>query len=178
MSNNRRRIIVLSSILAFSMILPCGKVRASDDLSSIDINALSSDQYEAIVDKLQDALRDGELSSKEDIQKAIDEAKEEYGVEVDPALEDRAVDIIDKARDMGIDDDKLADLVDDVYDNVLKGKTYNDASEAVDEIEKQLVDSAAKAVSNSIKKTVSDYVKDFAGYIKDTWKELISKWKK
>ncbi len=172
-----RIVPVCALILVF--LLFGTKVHAADELPyDIDPEALSSGEYDMLVEELKDSLRDGDISSGEDVRDAISKAEEKYGVDIDDDLEKKAEDIIDKAVDLGIDSDKLADLVDDVYDNALNGKVYESADDAMDAIEKQIVDSAAKVVKDSVKKSIMDYIGDFLDYIKNMFGALTSLWKK
>ena len=152
-------------------------VYAADSLEDVDISALTSGDYDVIIDELKEALKDGDIESGEDIQDFISQKEDEYGVEVDNDLQDKVADIYDKATAMGVDQDKLADLIDDVYDKVLSGKTYESADDAIDAIEKQVVDSATQVVKDSIKRSIGEYFKDFTEHIKNMWGELLSKWK-
>ncbi len=172
-----RKMTVAVLITAAAVMSYPVQVYAEEYDSAALEDAISSGQYDDLVDDLKQAIRDGRLSSEEDIQQVIDDAKDEYGVSVDPAVEQRAVDIIDKAREMGVDDDTMADMVGDIYDNIKDSNgVYDDISGTLDNIEDQVVKSATKAVKDAVKRTITDFFKDLAEQIKKFWGELISKW--
>lgn len=137
--------------------------------------------YEKLVEALAEELRDGNLSTKEDVQNAIDKVEEKYGVNISDSDEEKIVKLVDVAEELGIDGEKMADIVEDVYDNAIDGKVYDNTEEMINAVQNQIIDSAAdtvkEAVATSVKNSISDYYRTFVDRIKSFWSELISKWK-
>ena len=170
-----RTLIVTTGLILCLSSVPVLGCYASNDLSDAAASGISVEDYKDVISELKDELREGNLNSEEDIRNAIHEAENKYGVDISDSEEQKAVDIMNTANDLGIESDKLADVVDDVYDNIAD-KTFETASEALDEIEKQVIESAKDAVVDSVKKSLGDYLKDLWEQIKEFFRELVASW--
>ena len=174
---NRKKRQVYVSVLLMVATLWC--------VMSTDLRICASESngadYEKLVEALAEELRDGNLSTKEDVQNAIDKVEEKYGVNISDSDEEKIVKLVDVAEELGIDGEKMADIVEDVYDNAIDGKVYDNTEEMINAVQNQIIDSAAdtvkEAVATSVKNSISDYYRTFVDRIKSFWSELISKWK-
>ncbi len=162
-------------LLLCLIFIPKTECLAADDASETSGSSISVEDYKDIISELKEELKEGNLDSEEDIRNAIHEAEDKYGVDVPDADEQKAVEIMDTVKDLGVDNEKLAEVVDDVYDNIAD-KTFESASEAMDEIQKQVVESAKEAVVDSVKKTMADYFKDLWERIKEFFRGLFVSW--
>ncbi|MCR4755943.1 MAG: DUF1002 domain-containing protein [Lachnospiraceae bacterium] len=133
------------------------------------------DEYKALISEFKDELREGNLKTEEDVRDAIREAEDKYGVDISAEEEQKAVNLMDTVNDLGVDEDKLADVVDDVYDKIAD-KTYETASDAIDDIRDQVIDSVEDAVVETVKESFADYMKELWEQIKEFFKGLIASW--
>lgn len=163
-------LITLSLIVALIPQTFC--LAASDEAPSSGYNM---DEYKALISEFKDELRDGNLKTEEDVRDAIRQAEEKYGVDISPEEEQKAVDLMDTVNDLGVDEDKLADVVDDVYDKIAD-KTYETASDAIDDIRDQVIDSVEDAVVETVKESFADYIKELWEQIIEFFKGLIASW--
>ena len=163
-------LITISLIIALIPQSYC--MASSDGTASSGYNV---DEYKALISEFKDELRDGNLKTEEDVRNAIREAEDKYGVDISPEEEQKAVDLMDTVNDLGVDEDKLADVVDDVYDKIAD-KTYDTASDAIDDIRNQVIDSVEDAVVDTVKESFADYIKALWEQIIEFFKGLIASW--
>ena len=135
-------------------------------------------EYGPLIEEFKDRLRDGSLQTEDDVREAIKEVEDKYDVDISTEDEKKAVDFMDKVNSLGVDGEKLADVVDDVYDKAISDKVYESASDAIDAVEKQIIESAKEAVKESVKKTFMDYCSDLLDKISAFFGEITSLWKK
>ncbi len=165
-------ISLITVVSAIVLIPKLSCIAASDEVSSSGYNM---DEYKALISEFKDELREGNLKTEEDVRDAIREAEDKYGVDISAEEEQKAVDLMDTVNDLGVDEDKLADVVDDVYDKIAD-KTYETASDAIDDIRDQVIDSVEDAVVETVKKSFADYMKELWEQIKEFFKGLIASW--
>ncbi len=163
--------LALAAVLSLAPVLPA---------YAEDLGQLSNEDYSNMADLIKNQIEQGNLDSSEDIQKAIDAAEEEYGIEISDSDKEKAVKILDTVNDLGIDKDKLADIVDDVYSNVIEGKEYDNTEDMVEAIEDQIIDSATDKVKEVVKENVkhsfSDYFRTFLDRINEFFAKIKSLW--
>lgn len=147
---------------------------------AMDYSSMSEEDYARVMEMVKDELRNGNLENEEDIRQAIDNAKQQYNVEIPDKEADKIVKVMDTVDSLGIDQDKIADVIDDVYDKVIDGKTYESTDELLNAIEDQIVDSAVDTVAQGVKEkfkiSIKDYFSDFFNTIKDFFKRILAKW--
>lgn len=155
-----KKMILMGLFLVLMLgIAPSLTVRAAE---------LTSEDYEALSGAIEKGLREGNLDSEEDIKKALEKAADKYDIEVSDKDMERVVDIMNTMDSLGIDKEKMADMVDDVYDKVVDGKQYESTDDMIDAIEDQVIDSATEKVKEAVKETVKEKVnKSFSDYISD-----------
>lgn len=141
----------------------------------------ASTDYAVIVEVLKEELRNGNLQTEEDVRNAIDKAEKAYGIDISESDEEMLVKLVSLAEDAGIDGEKMADIVDEVYEKAIEGKEYENTEEMIKAVEEEIIDSAAEAVKDTVTETisrsVSDYFTDFVERMKYFWEKLISIWK-
>jgi len=147
----------------------------TDCLAAENEGGYNMEEYKALVSELKEELKEGNLKTEEDVRNAVREAEQKYGVEISAEDEQKAVDIMDTVNDLGIEEDKLAEVVDDVYDKIAD-KTYETTSDAMDDIKEQVIDSAKDVVVDTVKESLADYLKAIWEEFKNFIKELISSW--
>ena len=168
---NKKRLIKLCMILSLAVVCPCMGVCAQEDQYDIK-------EYGPLIEEFKDRLRDGSLQTEDEVREAIKEVEDKYDVDISAEDEKKAVDFMDKVNSLGVDGEKLAVVVDDVYDKAISDKVYESASDAIDAVEKQIVESAKEAVKESVKKTFKDYCADLLKKISEFFGEITSLWKK
>lgn len=146
---NERLLMLLALLLTVAMLLPNTKVNASE-----------KKDYGKMLEIVKEELQNDDLDSEEDVRKALDEASKKYDVELSDQETEKIIDVMNTVNRLDIDKETLVSIVDDVYDKV-EGKLDGTTSEAMDIIEKQIIESATEAVKDNVKKTVSDYFSDF-----------------
>ncbi len=146
------------------------------------LEQLNNEDYGDIVSLIKEQIANGSLESEEDIEKAIEAAEDNLGIEISDRDKEKAVKILDTVNDLGIDKEKLVDVVDDVYDKVIDGKEYKSVDEMVDAIEDQVIDSATdkvkEVVKENVKNSFSDYISTFIERINAFIDRILGLWRK
>lgn len=149
--------LVLAGVILISTLLPCD-IMASEEGAN----------YDVIIDIIEDKLRSGEIQSAQDVRDAIEAAENQYGVTISDSEVEMIVNAYDMADKMGVDGDTLADMVEDVYENNIKGKTFDSSEDMIDAAGKGMIDSAADKVAESWAKKIKDSIFDFFNDFKET----------
>ncbi len=162
-------------IVAVTAIAVLAFFHVTDCMAAESEGGYNMEDYKALVSEFKEELKEGNLKTEEDIRNAVREAEQKYGVEISEEDEQKAVDIMDTVNDLGIEEDKLAEVVDDVYDKIAD-KTYETASDAMEDIKEQVIDSAKDAVVDTVKESLADYLKEIWEEFKTFIKELVASW--
>lgn len=167
-----KRKIVIAVLLVFftAGAFPAG-VRASeagtvqgvlDQLKqqlSAAFDGMDQETAGEVFDFLKDQAADGNLSSGEGIQKAIDEGQEKFGVTISEADAKELVDTMEKLEDLGFSAEYVVDKAGSLYDEygadfvdhadeLVKGAVKNAASNAVSSFWQNLKNSIKKFFAN------------------------------
>lgn len=138
--------------------------------------------YDKLVETLKEELRNGNLSNEEDVNRALDKVENKYGVTVSDAEKDKIVKIVETADNLGIDGDKMADIVDNVYEKVDISNGLDNPEELLKDIEGEIIESASETVKEAVKETVktsvSDYFRVFTERLKQFIERFMEVWKK
>lgn len=167
---NLKRLIRPCIMLSIAIALPCTGVCAQEGQYDMQ-------EYGPLIEEFKDRLRDGRLQTEDEVREAIKEAEDKYDMDISAEDEKKAVDFMDKVNSLGVDGEKLADVVEDVYDKAISDKVYESASDAIDAVEEQIIESTKEAVKESVKKTFRDYCADLLDKISKFFGEIISLWK-
>lgn len=168
---SKRYYLAIIWVAATMFVLPVMDTYAAD---------YTSEEYGKILEVVKDELRNGNLDSEEDIRSAIESAEEKYNVSISKSDEEKIVGIMDKVNDLGIDNEVVSDVLDDVYDKAINGQSYDSTEEMIQAVEDQIVDSAtdkiASTVKEKVKKSIFDYGRSLVERIKAFFKRLIGVW--
>lgn len=137
---------------------------ASDVLSQIKQQLAAVFEYvdqetaEEVFSFLKEKIQEGSLHSEEGIGKAIEEAKEKFGVEISREDAQNLVDAMDKLEGMGFSAEYVLDKAGNLY------KQYGaDFVDHVDEVVTGAVKNAASNAVNSFFENLKKSIKDFFG---------------
>ncbi|MCM1126828.1 MAG: DUF1002 domain-containing protein [Lachnospiraceae bacterium] len=109
-----------------------------------------------VFDFLKDQAADGNLSSGEGIQKAIDEGEEKFGVTISEADAKELVDTMEKLEDLGFSAEYVVDKAGSLYDEY--GADFVDHA---DELVKGAVKNAASNAVSSFWQNLKNSIKNF-----------------
>lgn len=109
-----------------------------------------------VFDFLKDQAADGNLSSGEGIQKAIDEGQEKFGVTIDEADAEKLVNTMEKLEDMGFSAEYVVEKAGSLYEEY--GADFVDHA---DELVKGAVKNAASNAASSFWQNLKNSVKNF-----------------
>jgi len=129
--------------------------------------------YGELTEFVKDKLRDGSLESEEDVRKAIEEAEEQTGLNISDQDADRVVKMMNTVNDLDIDQNQIADIVDDVYDKAIDGKSFDSAEDMLNAVENQLVDSAVDHVAENVKESFKISIKDYFNSLIERFTEFV-----
>lgn len=118
-----------------------------------DMDQETADQ---VFDFLKDQAADGNLSSGEGIQKAIDEGQEKFGVTIGEADAKALVNTMEKLEDMGFSAEYVVEKAESLYDDY--GADFVDHA---DELVKGAVKNAASNAVNSFWQNLKNAIKNF-----------------
>jgi len=172
----KSKIILLCVCMCIFCIVPTKEVRAEQ------LNELSREDYDSVRQLVKEKLESGEIQSSEDISEIFDIAEDEYGIEISDSEKNKAIQMYDTAKDLGIDNEKILDVVDDVYSNVIEGKEYSSTDEMINAVSEQLIDSAADTVKETVKNGIISKFWEYVNLFKERISEFIDTiselWKK
>lgn len=121
-----------------------------------DMDQETADQ---VFDFLKDQAADGNLSSGEGIQKAIDEGQEKFGVTIDEADAEKLVNTMEKLEDMGFSAEYVVEKAGSLYEEY--GADFVDhADELVKDAVKNAASNAASSFWQNLKKSVKNFFKN------------------
>lgn len=158
---------VMAFLISLSML--CAKAYAAEK-DTVD--------YGGIAELLLEELKNENLSSEEEVLNAINEAEEKYNVDISEKNKEKVAKAVVAVNNLGLDKEKLTEMVGDVYENVIKDKTYKNTDELVSAVEKQVMDKVAEGIKDTVNKGISDYINDFSKRMKDFADKITSLWSK
>lgn len=150
----KEKIIIIATVLMMGLLIFSSKAYASEN---------TEPDYYKLAEQLMEEMKNGNLSSKEDILNALNEAEERYNVDISENDEEKIADALNAVDSIGLDKEKLADMAGEVYSSVIKGKTYENTSELIDAVESKIKDEIADKVKETVKETVSNSIFDCVG---------------
>ena len=167
----KKRCIITA--LAVSMLLFSADVTVRAAEKSID-----EETFEEILNYAKEKMDAGELDTKEEIRKAIEEAEKEFGVNLPASAEELIVNGGIMVQKLGLDSETLAKKAEELYntygDSVveeLEGILEGELSEKGAELKEQLVESgreaATEAVKSPAKNFFSDLMNSVVGFVKN-----------
>lgn len=105
---------------------------------------------------VKEKIADGALTSEEELQQAIEEGEEKFGVEIDREAAQQVVDTMEKLEDMGFSSETIINKAEELY------QQYGaDFVEHADEVVKDAVKDAVKKAANSFWDGLKSAVVDF-----------------
>lgn len=117
---------------------------------------LDQETADQVFDFLKEQAEDGNLSSKEGIQKAIDEGEEKFDVTIEEADAKALVNTMEKLEDMGFSAEYVVEKAGSLYEEY--GADFVDHA---DELVKGAVKNAASNVANSFWQNLKNSIKSF-----------------
>lgn len=164
----KRKIIVVMLLV----VLTAGTVSVDAYASGTDTNQGILDQIKEqlsdafedmdqetanqVFDFLKNQAEDGNLSTGEGIQKAIDEGEEKFGVTIEEADAKALVDTMEKLEDLGFSAEYVIEKAGSLYDEY--GANFVDHT---DELVKGAVKNAASNAANSFWQNLKNSIKSF-----------------
>lgn len=120
------------------------------------LDSVDEETVKEIFSFLKDKVKEGELTSSEDILKAVEEGEEKFGVKMDEADAKKLVETMEKLENMGFSMEYVIEKADALYDS------YGaDFVEHMDELVTGAVKNAAASVANSFFQGLKKSVKSF-----------------
>lgn len=117
---------------------------------------MDQETADEVFDFLKDQAADGNLSSGEGIQKAIDEGQEKFGVTIEEADAKALVNTMEKLEDMGFSAEYVVEKAGSLYEEY--GAEFVDHA---DELVKGAVKNAASNAVNSFWQNIKNSIKNF-----------------
>lgn len=117
---------------------------------------LDQETANQVFDFLKEQAEDGNLSSGEGIQKAIDEGEEKFGVTIEEADAKALVNTMEKLENMGFSAEYVVEKAGSLYEEY--GADFVDHA---DELVKGAVKNAASNVANSFWQNLKNSIKSF-----------------
>lgn len=117
-----------------------------------------SEEIEELIAFIKAKLAAGELSSDQDIQDAIKEGEDKFGVSLTDEDKEKILQVMHKIKELGLDPEKLLDQAKDLYNK------FGD----------ELINNAEEVIKNSFKESVSGFFKDLGSTVKNFFTNLFS----
>ncbi|HJA31950.1 MAG TPA: hypothetical protein H9956_09955 [Candidatus Eisenbergiella pullicola] len=138
-------------------------------------SAAEADEVSEILEFIRDKWNAGELETREDIQAAIEEGESEFGVSLDPKLEEQLADAVGSLNDLGVSPDTAVDLAKELYEkhgDEIAGSLqsiYEEQGETIsDEVEKAIAEQVTEPLKEAAKAVVADTAKTFWHDLKES----------
>lgn len=116
------------------------------------VKNVDSDTANQVLDFVRDKLDSGALDSREGLKDALQEGKEQFGVEISEADAQKIVDTVDQLEQFGFSPDTVIDEAKSLYE-----KYGEDCVNHVNE-----------AVTNAVKAAAANTAESFADYLKES----------
>lgn len=173
----RRGVLVKKFFLCLLFVLMLGTVgyivvlgqryTAQEEISSVDYSAaagemtgqlrqlvknVDADTANQVLDFIKDKIDSGALESQDGLKDALQESKEQFGVEISEADAQKILDTVDQLEQFGFSPDTVIDEAKSLYEK------YGE----------DCVDHMNEAVTNAVKDTASNAAESFADYLKES----------
>ena len=116
------------------------------------VKNVDADTANQVFDFVKDKIDSGALDSREGLKDALQEGREQFGVEISEADAQKIVDTVDQLEQLGFSPDTVIDEAKSLYE-----KYGEDCVNHVNEV-----------VTNAVKDAASDAVDSFADYLKES----------
>ena len=116
------------------------------------VKNVDADTVNKMLDFVKDKIDSGALDSQEGLKDALQEGKEQFGVEISEADAQKIVDTLDQLEQFGFSPDTVIDEAKSLYEK------YGE----------DCVDHMNEAVTNAVKDTASNAAESFADYLKES----------
>jgi len=116
------------------------------------VKNVDADTANQVFDFVKDKIDSGALDSREGLKDALQEGREQFGVEISEADAQKIVDTVDQLEQFGFSPDTVIDEAKSLYE-----KYGEDCVNHVNEV-----------VTNAVKDAASDAVDSFADYLKES----------
>ena len=116
------------------------------------VKNVDADTANEVLDFVKEKADSGALDSEEGLKAALQEGKEQFGVEISEADAQKLVDTVQKLEDIGFSPDTVIDEAKDLY------QKYGE----------DCVDHVGEAVTNAVKDAASNAAEDFTDYLKES----------
>ena len=116
------------------------------------VKNVDADTVNKMLDFVKDKIDSGALESQDGLKDALQESKEQFGVEISEADAQKIVDTVDQLEQFGFSPDTVIDEAKSLYE-----KYGEDCAEHVNE-----------AVTNAVKDAAANAAESFADYLKES----------
>lgn len=143
---------------------------ASNDSRSGDgTQKMGSEEMEKIFDYIREKWNSGELSTREDVERAIEEGCAEFGINLDEKKKEQLADLVEKAKELGLDSDFMKQEAKKLYEEY--GEEF--VSQAADLLKEQVAEPVKEAVADSARELVKDFFHDLKESVTDFFHSLL-----
>lgn len=118
----------------------------------------NSEEVEELIAFIKAKLAAGELTTDQDIQKAIKEGEEKFNVSLTDEEKEKILQVMHKIKELGLDPEMLLNQAKDLYNK------FGD----------ELINNAEEAVKQTLKESVTGFFADFGNRIKDFFGSFFS----
>ena len=118
----------------------------------------NNEEIEELIAFIKAKLAAGELTTDQDIQEAIKEGEEKFGVSLTDDEKEKILQVMHKIKELGLDPEKLLDQAKDLY------AKFGD----------ELINNAEEVIKNSFKESVSNFFSDMGSTVKNFFTNLFS----
>ena len=133
------------------------------------------DEVSEILEFIREKWNAGKLDTREDIRTAIEEGESEFGVSLDPKLEEQLTDAVSSLNDLGISPDTAVDLAKELYekhgdeiaDNLQK--VYEEQGETIsDEVQEAIAKQVTEPLKEAAKAAAANTARTFFHDLKES----------
>ena len=157
------------------MLSPSTALAARTTAQETKESAAETDEVYEILEFIRDKWNAGGLDSREDIQDAIAEGEEEFGVSLHPKMEEQLADAVSGLNDLGVSPDTAVDLAKELYekhgDEIADSlqSVYEEHGETIsDEVQKAIAEQVTEPLKEAAKAAVADTAKTFWHDLKES----------
>ena len=118
----------------------------------------NNEEIEELIAFIKAKLAAGELTTDQDIQEAIKEGEEKFGVSLTDDEKEKILQVMHMIKELGLDPEKLLDQAKDLY------AKFGD----------ELINNAEEVIKNSFKESVSNFFSDMGSTVKNFFTNLFS----
>lgn len=120
---------------------------------------VDDESVKEVISFAKEKSSEGALSSKDGVERVLDEAKDKFGVEITASQKEGIAEAVEKLEGMGFSTEVLIDKAEETYQKY--GEKFTDhLEEAFVEAAKEAAGESAKKMWDGVKDTVSDAVEN------------------